>query len=190
MSTVSNSPESNCSYLACIWSVKELYSFWTSYTVIKKQKKQHVCLVWNCWLMKLEKKPPKWVKVSSRTAVGKDQRVNYVRLANYANELSGKWLEILREPSHQKLVCKKSNCCKIQVCQRIWNYMLHAAWYLARLYEICYIKGVKRNKNSHNTVDLRHLSLILKESKVHSKDIMLQLYYSCQRSQKSIWFAM
>ena len=28
-------------------------------------------------------------------------------------------------------------------------------------------KGVKRNKNSHNTVDLRNLSLVLKESKVH-----------------------
>ena len=42
--------------------------------------------------------------------------------------------------------------------------MLHAAWYLARLYEISY---VVRNKNSHNTVDLRHLSLMSKESKVH-----------------------
>ena len=64
--------------------------------------------------MKLEKKPPKWVNVSSRTAIGKDQRVNQVRLANYANELSGKWLEILREPSCQKLLCEKSNFCKIQ----------------------------------------------------------------------------
>ena len=64
--------------------------------------------------MKLEKKPPKWVNVSSRTAVGKDQRVNLVRLANYANELSGKWLEILREPFCQKVVCKKSNFYKIQ----------------------------------------------------------------------------
>ena len=64
--------------------------------------------------MKLEKKPPKWVKVSSRVEVSKDQRVNQVRLANYANELSGKWLEILRELSHQKLVCEKSNFCKIQ----------------------------------------------------------------------------
>ena len=64
--------------------------------------------------MELEKKPPKWVNVSSRTAVGKDQRVNQVRLANYANELSGKWLEILRKPSRQKLVCKKSKFCKIQ----------------------------------------------------------------------------
>ena len=46
--------------------------------------------------------------------------------------------------------------------------MLHAAWYVARLYEICYVEGVKRNKNSHNTVDLRHLSVRSKESKVHS----------------------
>ena len=41
---------------------------------------------------------------------------------------------------------------------------LHAAW----LYEISYVEGVKRNKNSHNTVDLRHLFLMSKESKVHS----------------------
>ena len=47
---------------------------------------------------------------------------------------------------------------------------LHAAWYVARLYEIsyvAYVKRVERNKNSHNTVDLRHLSLMSKESKVH-----------------------
>ena len=46
--------------------------------------------------------------------------------------------------------------------------MLHAAWYVARLYEICYVEGVERNQNSHNTVDLRHLSVMSKESKVHS----------------------
>ena len=45
---------------------------------------------------------------------------------------------------------------------------LHAAWYVARFYEISYVKGVERNKNSHNAVDLRQLSLMLKESKVHS----------------------
>ena len=44
---------------------------------------------------------------------------------------------------------------------------LHAAWYLVRLYKISYVEGVKRNKNSHNTVELRHLSLMLKETKVH-----------------------
>ena len=31
-----------------------------------------------------------------------------------------------------------------------------------------YVEGVERNKNTHNIVDLRHLSLMLKESKVHS----------------------
>ena len=45
---------------------------------------------------------------------------------------------------------------------------LHAAWYVARLYKISYVEGVERNKNSYNTVDLRHLSLMSKESKVHS----------------------
>ena len=54
------------------------------------------------------------------------------------------------------------------ICRRGRNFMLHAAWYVARLYEISYVKGVERNKNSHNTVDLRHLSLMSKESKVHS----------------------
>ena len=47
-------------------------------------------------------------------------------------------------------------------------YMLHAAWYLARFYKMSYVEGVERNKNNHNIVDLRHLSLMSKESKVHS----------------------
>ena len=63
--------------------------------------------------------------------------------------------QLLQDPGYVKGV--KSTCC-----------MLHAAWYLARLYEISYVERVKRNKNSHNTVDLRHLSLMSKESKVHS----------------------
>ena len=53
-------------------------------------------------------------KSPSRVLVGRDQRVNQVRLANYANELSGKRLEILIESSRQKLVCEKSKFCKIQ----------------------------------------------------------------------------
>ena len=60
---------------------------------------------------------------------------------------------------------------------------LHAAWYLARFYKMSYVKGVERNKNTHNIVDLRHLSLMLKESKVHSiyndnKKIFLILDYN------------
>ena len=31
-----------------------------------------------------------------------------------------------------------------------------------------YVEGGERNKNTHNIVDLRHLSLMSKESKVHS----------------------
>ena len=46
--------------------------------------------------------------------------------------------------------------------------MLHAAWYITRFYEISYVEGVERNENSHNTVDLRHLSLMSNESKVNS----------------------
>ena len=54
--------------------------------------------------------------------------------------------------------------------------MLHAAWYLARLYEISYVKRVERNKNSHNTVDLRHLSLMSKGLKVHAAWYLARLY--------------
>ena len=63
--------------------------------------------------------------------------------------------QVLQDPGYVKGV--ETTCC-----------MLHAAWYVARLYKIPYVEGVKRNKNSHNTVDLRHLSLMSKESKGHS----------------------
>ena len=46
-------------------------------------------------------------KFPSRVDVSKDQRVDVVRLANYANELSGKLLEILKKLSCQKLVCEE-----------------------------------------------------------------------------------
>ena len=46
---------------------------------------------------------------------------------------------------------------------KIACYMLHAV-----LYKICNVKGVERNKNMHNTLDLRYLFLMSKESKVHS----------------------
>ena len=47
---------------------------------------------------------------------------------------------------------------------------LHAACCMVccKVVQIPYVKGVERNKNSHNTVDLRHLSLMSKESKGHS----------------------
>ena len=63
--------------------------------------------------------------------------------------------QLLQDPGYVEGV--ETTCC-----------MLHAAWYVARLYAISYVERVERNKNSHNTVDLRHLSLMSKESKVHS----------------------
>ena len=61
--------------------------------------------------------------------------------------------QVLQDPGYVEGV--ETTCC-------------NAAWYVARLYEISYVEGVERNKNTHNTVDLRHLSLMSKESKVHS----------------------
>ena len=58
--------------------------------------------------------------------------------------------QLLQDPGYVERV--ETTCC-----------MLHAAWYVARLYEISYVERVERNKNSHNTVDLRHLSLMSKE---------------------------
>ena len=137
-----HSPEFNSSYLARIWSIKELYSLCASCTVIKETglgmirsdkyqfvmsiqsiQPKHVFTQWNLranWSNRLEiwgmltlSKQACW-KSPSRVLVGRDQRDNLVRLANYANELSGKWLEILIESSRQKLVCEKSKFCKIQ----------------------------------------------------------------------------
>ena len=47
---------------------------------------------------------------------------------------------------------------------------LHAACCMVccKVVQISYVEGVERNKNSHNTVDLRHLSLMSKELKVQS----------------------
>ena len=43
--------------------------------------------------------------------------------------------------------------------------MLHAACNVAMLYKISYVKGSEEIKNTHNTLDLRHLSVMSKESK-------------------------
>ena len=53
--------------------------------------------------------------------------------------------------------------------------MLHAMLQGCTKYPMS--KESKEIKNTHNTVDLRHLSLMSKESKVHSIDIVLQLYF-------------
>ena len=120
-----HSPESNSSYLARIWSIKELYSLCASCTVIKETglgmtrsdkyqfvmsiqsiQPKHVFTQWNLrvnwsnrleiWGMSTLSIQACW-KSPSRVLVSRDQRDNLVRLANYANELSGKWLEILIE---------------------------------------------------------------------------------------------
>ena len=41
-----NLPESNCLYLALIWSIKELYSLWASCTVIKKTGLGMMDVIW------------------------------------------------------------------------------------------------------------------------------------------------
>ena len=104
-----NSSESNCSYLAAIFSARELNSLgacstvsWLTgmdiitinrsnfnvicdvNTVNTDQKETHLYSVKfkSKLTVKLEKKLPKWVIVSSRTGVSKDQRVNWVKYAN------------------------------------------------------------------------------------------------------------
>ena len=60
----------------------------------------------------------------------------------------------------------KSACC-----------MLHAMLPGCTKYSV--LKESKEIKNTHNTLDLRYLSLMSKESKVHLIYIVLQLYFSC-----------
>ena len=97
----------------------------------------------------ISKFPPRLLNGSSRTAVGKDQGAYWPIKTGLQEK------QVLQDPGYVEGV--ETTCC-----------MLHAAWYVARLYKISYVEGVERNKNSHNTVDLRHLSLMSKESKVHS----------------------
>ena len=101
--TVPNSLLSNCSFLSAILSANELNSLWASSTVrwltgtdiitINRSNFNVICNIntgntgqkeaclysvkfESQLTMKLGKKPPKWVIVSSRTGVGKDQRVS------------------------------------------------------------------------------------------------------------------
>ena len=71
----------------------------------------------------------------------------------------------------------KSKFCKIQGMSD--GLKQHAACSVAKLYEISYVEGVERNKNTHNALDLRYLILMSKELKVHLLYIVVQLYFSC-----------
>ena len=96
---------------------------------------------------------------SSRTVVGKIKG----RLANYPNELSGKWLEILREPSRQKLVCKKSNSCKIQGMSKTSE--IHAAYSVQDNVED--VENIKTSHNRFLTDFLEFIWLLSKTSKMY-----------------------
>ena len=68
--------------------------------------------------------------------------------------------------SYLAAICRKSKFCKIQGMLK--GLKGHAACNVARLYEISHVEGVERNNNRHNRLDLGHLILMSKESKVHS----------------------
>ena len=95
----------------------------------------------------ISKYPPKLLNRSSRTAVGKDQRA-YWPIKSCLQEK-----QVLQDPGYVKGV--KTTCC-----------MLHGMLQGCTKYPMSKEKEI--NKNIHNTVDLRHLSLMSKESKVHS----------------------
>ena len=103
-------------------------------------------------------------------------------LANYANELSGKWLEILKKSSCQKLVCKKSSFCKIQGMSEVSK--VHAACYPARVNKY-YVEGVWRNKIIINTVINKYLRLHLRLLFVMS-EVSKALYTQMNRMKPQI----
>ena len=115
------------------------------------------------------------LKIPSKTAKQVIQDSSQQRskgmLANYENELSGKWLEILKKSSCQKLVCEKSNFCMIQ--GMLEGLKVHAAWYPARLYKY-YVEGVERNKIIINEYLRLHFRLLFVMSEV-SKALYTQM---------------
>ena len=114
------------------------------------KKPKHVFTLWNlrvnweiCSLL-----VPNWLKLDNcviQSIVGKDQRLNWVK---FARSRSGKWLEISRKSSCQKLECEKLLLARSRVCRQGRKCMLHAGWNVANYYEIwnMYVKGVERNK--------------------------------------------
>ena len=72
--------------------------------------------------------------------------------------------QVLQDTGYVKVV--KSACC-----------MLHTMLQGCTKYPMS--KGSKEIKYTHNILDLRYLSLMSKESKVHLIYIVLQLYFSC-----------
>ena len=92
----------------------------------------------------ISKYPPRLLNRSSRTAVSKDQRA-YRPIKTGLREK-----QVLQYPGYVEGV--ETTCCMV-CCKVVQNILCRRS---------------ERNKNSHNTVDLRHLSLVLKELKVHS----------------------
>ena len=109
-----HSPESNSSYLAQIWSIGELYSLCASCKVIKKT---------SLGMIKSDK-----YKFVNNFNVGdiRDAKQVWSLWGLSSGQLSSKWLEILKKLSRQKLVCEKSNFCKIQgMSEWLERCMLH-----------------------------------------------------------------
>ena len=100
-------------------TAKHVFTQWNLERTGQIDWKSGVC--WHCQYMHAE--------IPSRVDVGKDQRVNQVRLANYANELSDKWLEILRESSCRNWYARKASFAlnrlytKLTKQQTVWIHL-------------------------------------------------------------------
>ena len=94
----------------------------------------------------ISKYPPRLLNRSSRIAVGKDQRAYWPIKTGLREKL------VLQDPGYVKGV--KTTCC-----------MLHG---ILQRSTKCRMSKESKEIKTHNIVDLRHLSLMSKESKVHS----------------------
>ena len=65
-------------------------------------------------------------------------------------------------------------------CWRCWTYPVHNI----HTFNSIHVKGVKRNKNTHNRFDLTHLFLISKVLKVPCTQYIYIQWYTCQRCRK------
>ena len=128
-----NLPPSNYSYLVAILSAKELNSLWGSSTVSRvtgidmidlnvicnvwgvKRMPKHICTQWNLsancpWTRKSRLQRGLLChpghKLAKIKGITRSDRPIYIRALGY---FVGQWLEILRNFSYQKLICRKSS---------------------------------------------------------------------------------
>ena len=116
--------------------------------------------VWTLWNLRAnwENGSPNELKIDTLVS-----RVLSAKIKGlHVGQLSGKWLKILRKLSPQKLVCEKSNSCKIQGMSK--TSKMHAAYSVQDNVED--VEDIKTSHNRFLTDFLEFIWLLSKTSKI------------------------